>query len=257
VTAFPLVTEELVRRLERAGGVFMLGWLRGFPGVSLERFGDASAPVCPARPELDFVNRVIDLFPEDADRVEAIVAHYRQHEVRPWFELAPAKGFERLAARLVEAGAAQTGFYSALCGLPSGASDDRIRELGPGEAPAFAEVRMRAYGVEGDREPVAQWATGERFHLYLAELDGKPVATAALVVSDGVGYLADAATLPEFRGRGLHGALIRHRLAAAAEFGCDVVGSVAEFDSTSQHNLERAGLRMAYTKAVWRLRATE
>ncbi|MEP7358959.1 MAG: GNAT family N-acetyltransferase, partial [Anaerolineales bacterium] len=72
-----------------------------------------------------------------------------------------------------------------------------------------------------------------------------------LFVKDGTGLMADAAAMPAFRGKGCHGALIRQRLVVAAERGCDLLTSFVEFGSASHRNLERAGLRVAYTKAMW------
>jgi hypothetical protein len=69
----------------------------------------------------------------------------------------------------------------------------------------------------------------------------------------GVGLLANSATVPAFRQRGCQTALIRRRLADAAEQGCELVAAQCAFGGASQRNLERAGLRIAYTKAVWRV----
>jgi hypothetical protein len=55
------------------------------------------------------------------------------------------------------------------------------------------------------------------------------------------------------RGRGCQSALLSRRIADAAAAGCDSVASLAEFGSGSHRNLERAGLRVAFTQAVWRL----
>jgi GNAT superfamily N-acetyltransferase len=68
-------------------------------------------------------------------------------------------------------------------------------------------------------------------------------------------YLAMAGTLPEFRGRGSQAALIHARIGAAAAAGCDLVVATAAFPSSSHRNLERCGLRTAYTKPVLRLGA--
>ena len=57
----------------------------------------AVAAVDPSRPELDFVNRVYGLWPEDAEPVGEIAAFYRERGVRGWFELAPSARFESLA----------------------------------------------------------------------------------------------------------------------------------------------------------------
>src|ERR687897_2065174 len=97
--------ESLARRLEEIGSRFMLVWLEG-TGAELARFGAATAAADPSRPELDFVNRVYGLWPEDAEHVPELARFYRARGVRAWVELAPCTSFERLAAALTEAGAA-------------------------------------------------------------------------------------------------------------------------------------------------------
>jgi ribosomal protein S18 acetylase RimI-like enzyme len=83
-------------------------------------------------------------------------------------------------------------------------------------------------------------------------VDGVAAAAGALVLGE-VANLANASTLPQFRGRGLQSALIRARMAAAAAAGADLVCAGASWASQSQRNLERAGLRIASTKTTWRV----
>jgi GNAT superfamily N-acetyltransferase len=247
--------EHLSRRIDRAEAEFMLDWLRGIPGVRIERFGEAWAPVNPDEPELDFQNRVIGLYPKDAGQLDAIVAYYREAGVRPWFELPPAHDFERLAGPLIAGGARPIGFQSVLYAEPERfEADARVREIGQDEAEVFADVLLRGHGVPDDvsRSHVGRWAGNPSSRLYLAEVDGVPAAAGALVLGE-VANLANASTLPEFRGRGLQSALIRARIDAAAMSGAALVCASASWDSQSQRNLERAGLRVAYTKTVWRV----
>jgi hypothetical protein len=65
--------------------------------------------------------------------------------------------------------------------------------------------------------------------------------------------LAAAATLPAFHGRGAQTALIHRRLADAAAAGCTLLAVEATPGSQSERNLERIGLRLAYTRVVWSL----
>jgi len=53
------------------------------------------------------------------------------------------------------------------------------------------------------------------------------------------------------RGRGLQSALIRGRIAIAAELGCDLATASTLPGSQSQRNYERAGFRVAYTKIAF------
>jgi ribosomal protein S18 acetylase RimI-like enzyme len=249
--------ESLARRLEGVGDRFMLEWLVG-TGARLERFGGVVAAIDPSRPELDFVNRVYGLWPEDADRVAEVVAFYREHDVHAWFELAPSARFESLAAALTHAGAMQTGFHAMLHGAAAPARENDVEIERDVDPEVFAEVILRGHGVpEGararDRASVVRWAELDGWRLYLARVGGTPAGAALLTLDDDLGYLASASTLPEFRRRGVQAALIAARIADAGAAGCDAVSSQAEFGSASQRNLERSGLRVAYTKAVWRL----
>jgi ribosomal protein S18 acetylase RimI-like enzyme len=250
--------ESLARRLEDVQNRFMLEWLDG-TSAELARFGGAVAALDASRPELDFVNRVYGLWPEDADRVEEIAARYRGAAVRGWLELAPCERFEALARAVAVAGGAQIGFHTVVYGPASARVSDGDVELdGSPDPELFADVLLRGHGVpEGardrDRGSVARWAELDGWRLYLARVDGEPAGAGLLSLEDDVGYLANASTLSDYRRRGVQTALIARRIADAAAAGCDTVCSGAAFGSQSQRNLERAGLRVAYTKAVWRL----
>jgi GNAT superfamily N-acetyltransferase len=88
--------------------------------------------------------------------------------------------------------------------------------------------------------------------LFFAELDGRPVGTAALVIEGGVALLAGASTIPDARNKGAQNALLDHRLRFAAEHGCDIAMMGAAPGSGSQRNAERNGFRIAYTRIKWR-----
>jgi ribosomal protein S18 acetylase RimI-like enzyme len=252
----PFSDEALARRIERVANRFMVEWLEG-TGAELERFGAAVAAVDRSRPELDFVNRVYGLWPEDAGCAGEIAGFYREHGVRGWLELAPAEGFERLAAALTEVGAAQTGFHTVLYGRPLPGERAGIAVERAQDPKLFADVLLRGHGVPDtararDLSSVRRWTEIAGWHLYLARVDGEPAGAALLVLGEGLAYLANASTLPEFRRRGVQAALIAARIADARAAGCEEVCSGTTFGSASQRNLERAGLAVAYTKAVWR-----
>lgn len=86
---------------------------------------------------------------------------------------------------------------------------------------------------------------------FLAELDGRPIAAAALSIHDGVALLAGASTLPEARRQGAQFALLEARLRYSAGAGCDLAMMCAEPGSASQRNAERNGFRIAYTRVKW------
>lgn len=87
---------------------------------------------------------------------------------------------------------------------------------------------------------------------FVACVDGKPVAcgTGLVIREHKVFALCGAGTLASFRGRGLQTALLCARIAAAAEAGCEYAVVVTQGGTTSQHNAERLGFRVAYSKVT-------
>ena len=85
-----------------------------------------------------------------------------------------------------------------------------------------------------------------------AIVDGKLVACGAgLVIPEHkVFALCGAGTLAEYRGRGLQTALLRARMAAAIDAGCEYAVVVTQGGTTSQRNAERLGFRVAYSKVT-------
>jgi GNAT superfamily N-acetyltransferase len=83
--------------------------------------------------------------------------------------------------------------------------------------------------------------------LFLAWLNGQPVGGGALETHDGVAALMAAGTLPAYRNRGIHTALVHARLAAAAEAGCDLAMVHTRPGAVSQRNILRAGFQLVYT----------
>jgi GNAT superfamily N-acetyltransferase len=252
--------------LEWVSSEYMLRWLRRLPGVTVTRFGEAVWGACsPRRAEVDFVNTVHRLLPDHAGQVPAIAEHYRAAGVRPWFEVMPAPGFDRLAAALHEAGARQTDFLVMLerelpAPPPPASPADGVTISGVGEEDLddFARVLLLGHGVPearvGEESVLTREHAGvEGSRLYLARVDGRPAAAAVLFLAGDVAYLANASTVEPFRRLGCQTALIQRRLADATEAGCRRIGVITTWASQSHANLARAGFRPAYTKAVWRL----
>ncbi len=257
-----MTPDERASALQAIGAHFMLGWLELMPDVTVSRFGSAWAAACPAMPEIDFLNTVHCLGPADAGQVGAVVAHYRALGIRPWFELRPTPGFRHLASALTAAGAAQVDFLAALEGdagpppaRPGGGIE--VRSVDRTELDRFSGVILRGHGVPEQDLPAAvernrRIADVPGTRLYLALVDGEPAAAAVLFCRH-LAYLANASTLPAFRGRGCQTALIARRMADAGAAGYRRVCSLAAWSSRSHVNLERAGLAVAYTMAVWRV----
>ncbi len=88
---------------------------------------------------------------------------------------------------------------------------------------------------------------------YLAELDGRAIATGMLFIYDDVCLLAGASTIPDARNRGAQTALLEDRLTFAESKGCQLAIMGASPGSQSQKNAQKNGFDIAYTRIKWQL----
>jgi ribosomal protein S18 acetylase RimI-like enzyme len=149
---------------------------------------------------------------------------YRKLEVEEDFPLSPA-GCEIRRSRMEEADAAGAIVESAF--FPDGAPD------------AFRGLIAPFYQMDGALP-------------FVAGAEGRLVAcgTGLVIREHRVFALCGAGTVAEFRGRGLQTALLRARMAAAVEAGCEYAVVVTQGGTTSQRNAERLGFRVAYSKVT-------
>ena len=89
---------------------------------------------------------------------------------------------------------------------------------------------------------------------FIAEFDGKPIATGMLFVYEDVALFGGASTIFEGRRKGAQNALLEARLRFAAERGCAIPTMGASPGSQSQRNAEKNGFRVAYTRTKWQLK---
>jgi GNAT superfamily N-acetyltransferase len=258
---------DAIRRQEAASARFTVVWAEahrrrpGNPlGMEIREFGGATAVAAHKQPQLDFLNTVVGLRGEDAGRVQAIAGFYRQSGLAARIEVPPDAHAADLMDALSRHGGTQIGFWTRLAApaRPPGEPSAPVRLPGRNEREVFGRVWAEGMEIpDGERDEAgaaaAGWADEPDVTCFLADADGVPAAAAALLVHGGVGFLATASTLRGYRRHGFQAALIGARIAAAAGAGCDLVSALAEFGSGSQRNLERAGLTVAYTPAVWRL----
>ena len=138
--------------------------------------------------------------------------------------------------------------------LPAGMRIERMT----GEDAALW-LRTTAQGFEETDQPGAEIFNilapnfyAENAVCFLAYVDGEPAGGGGLYVHQGVAELGGASTRPAFRRMGVQTALLRARLTAAQEMGCEFAIVMTTPGSNSQRNIQRAGLRLAYTRAVLR-----
>jgi len=126
----------------------------------------------------------------------------------------------------------------------------------------FVEASVAGFGLQAQQRPRELLAALARIaharedtSSFVARIDGRVAGSAGLSVMQTprgrVGELYIASTLPAFRGRGVQAALLQARLAAARDAGCTLVFVGARPANTSARNVERAGFRLAFTKATF------
>lgn len=268
----PLLRDGLALRLEAAAIAWSRAWLSGVEGIEwAEVPPHVLAPCHRDRPDLDFQNRVHGLTPADAGLVPALAAWYAGRGIRPWFELVPSDDAADLLAALAAAGVVPVGFHGVVYGpvtaptrssvrSPAHDAEVDVQVVDPADDDGFATFcRTRVAGhelpaaiAEGAAADLAGWRHATGATLYLATVDGEAAATAALTVDGATAYLADGATVPGFRGRGLQSLLIRRRLDDGQAAGAAIACSQASLAGTSHRNLQRGGLTGGFTKSVLR-----
>jgi hypothetical protein len=138
------------------------------------------------------------------------------------------------------------------------ASTVTVRKVTRADADVYARTSAEGWRQDGHADFMYELqranAESQAIDLFLAELDGRPIATAALVIHDGVALLAGASTVPDGRNRGAQNALLAARLRHGAAQGCDIAMMGALPGSGSQRNAERNGFRVAYTRIKFQLK---
>ena len=103
---------------------------------------------------------------------------------------------------------------------------------------------------EALEQAIGDMAEADGFTRYLARRDGRIAGGASMRMFEGVAQLCGAATLPAHRRRGVQTAMLATRLAEAARAGCDLAVVTTLPGSKSQHNVQRRGFELLYTRAV-------
>ena len=264
---------ELARRLERAEATSAVRNVEGRARVFPERgatwteiagayalFDGPESPVTQTFGLGLFQTPTIDDF-------AAIEAFFTErgapvfHEVTP---LADAQTFTLLSARGYQPIEFTSVMFRSLADLAGqagqvsrvGQAGLTVRRAGRDDADVYARTAAEGWREAGYADFVHDmgrvYAASEGIDVFLAELEGRPIATGVLSIHGRVAHLAGASTIPDGRRRGAQNALLDHRLRFAADCGCDVALIGALPGSGSQRNAERNGFRIAYTRIKWR-----
>ncbi|MFJ8812290.1 GNAT family N-acetyltransferase [Amycolatopsis thermoflava] len=138
-----------------------------------------------------------------------------------------------------------------------------IRPSGDDEFAAWLDVAADGFGHPDDQDPPSDQQfprevlaravrdlAGDGVRRYTAVCDGVVAGVASMCVVDGLAQFTGAATQPGHRRRGVQTALLSARIADAAGAGCDLAVVTTQPASRSQHNAQRQGFELLYTRAV-------
>src|SRR5271163_1854163 len=258
---------DLVYRVSEAATAYTLSRMRileripGNPiGIACRTIDHVTALSAQHLPVPAF-NSVTGLRKGQAHLIRPLVEWYRERGGAGRFEISSGDEDPALGRELAQLGFFQSGFHTALIREsdpdvlePTGVEIDPVTTAEGMQE--FLAAYVAGWGIPDTardqfKKNVGPWLGQPGWSLYVARADGHPAAAAILFVHDGVGYFADCATDPAFRGRGLHDALLCRRLRDASAAGIDFVCSGADFLSTSHRNMERAGMRLLFLRAIW------
>jgi GNAT superfamily N-acetyltransferase len=87
-------------------------------------------------------------------------------------------------------------------------------------------------------------------HTFLAYLDNVPAGGGGMYFHAGVVEFGGASTMLPYRRRGIQSALLKVRMQAARQEGCDLALVLTSPGSHSQRNLQRLGFEVVYSLAI-------
>jgi hypothetical protein len=265
-----MMTPQLAQRIEQNDNDYSLSRLEGMQQaqgnplqVEIKRYGNVKAFLIEKWPNFWYGNKVLGLESSSEIYLDQIVDLFARHHLSFRFEIMPGNLNSSLASHLHKLGFCQLSFNTAVYGVPSLAAKSppnepiKVREVKSNEVDTFLDLYQDGFELPrlntNEKGAVLSWLKRAKSNLYLciAHVHDQPAGVGILFIENGIGLLADATTLPALRGKGCHTAMIHHRIAQAEKQNCDLLTSFVEFGSTSHLNLERAGLRVAYTKSMW------
>ena len=198
---------------------------------------------------------------EDINQIDRILEFYKQKKIPVQYELTLAYASSNLMRYLTEMGFGQSDFHTTLYRETSKMSGHlksaiSIGRLEKNEFDVFANIYAEGFNMPSFlKDGIAQnnkvLYDNKHWVFYLASVEDQTVGIGVVFIKDKLANLAAATTLPAMRNHGVHQALINKRIKQAFLMDCDLIVGQAKFGSISQNNMERCGMRIAYTKAIW------
>ena len=212
----------------------------------------------PTRPSNAYYNRAIGRFADSLSgpALRSLPSGIVGLEVTP----------EQLTGELAEMLFEETGFrpVDQLCYLgmaPAGGAPVacEVIRFGAEDVARFFDLLQLA-GVEFPPEKRARkkgYYCNDRFRTHVARTaDGAVSGWATMYVDSGIAFFGNSFTLPQFRGTGVHSALLASRLNDAAGMRLETAFTDVEHGSQSYRNCMRAGFRTVSVNTIWKRKAS-
>lgn len=235
--------------------------MEGWPslGIEVREFGGLTAIRVEA-PFLRSKNRILGFTAGQSTRLREALALFGEKGLPCTLSMPYDEWDVGTFDALVAAGMRSGGNSMPLAAVPQpyeGAQGIMVRPSPPEERGAYLELYRRAFDARwpvGEDELRFQWVedTLPCARRFVAEIDGAAVAMASMAILEDVAYLATCGVLPEFRRRGVQGAMIQARLGAAFEIGCGLALGGGGLFSPPRRNFERCGFAPLPLGMAWR-----
>ena len=262
----PVLSPESLRLVERFDAAFQLARMQAAgaqwseQGVEAARFGGLTA----IRAKGEFLRHkclILGLSRESVGYLRQATGFFREAGLGCALTLTAAELDDSTFDALVAAGMRCIGTAQAMARVPSpqeAVAGVDARFSPPEERDLYLDLYRRGFATEftaTDETLRWQWLndTLPGAQRCVAETEGRPAGMASLITFERVGYLATCGVLPEFRRRGVHGALIRARVAASFTAGCDLVLGGGALFGAPMRNYGRHGFELLPLGTVWSL----
>jgi ribosomal protein S18 acetylase RimI-like enzyme len=228
-------------------------WDRGDALVFSSRteFGSGLNFACRVRSDESHIEKLID----------EVDAWFALRSITPHFRVSPLTRPAHLAQLLKRRGFArtETEMQMVLAGEdiepPTRAAPRiTIKPIETHELERWAEIQSRGFGMKVSPaviELARVSAERKTNSLYLARLDGEPVAAGTLIEWAGALGIYGVATLPKARNHRVGTALVRQMIRDARARGDSPICLQAETDTDTQRWYERLGFRVVYDRTGW------
>lgn len=228
--------------------------------------GDCTLLIEEGSPKSPYYNRVKGFGRKDMDKLDGILARYREKGIRPCFDMTPDHLDEEVAGALFHHGYAAVEQLVFMEIIPAHLEENpgnvevagaaiRIEEVREATAEGFVRIIMDSNGGMDIGDDVISrkkhYFHQPQFRNLVAFIGDEVAGIGSLFIKGSEGYMANDYTFEVFRGRGVQKALIAYRLREAKKLGLERLYTDVEFGSVSHQNMEKSGFRTVFLNAFY------